>query len=217
VAAQAHRFDELPNGNLATEEERCVFLTEVKQSAIGRDGGACGSEALLQFRAGRLAADAGEQELKAEVVLHAGAEVNPGVQFKKAQPQVITRARQQHRDDWKVFVLPLPYERRVSLLVLPRPQPVRPDEDGHGAALRQRLFQFRHPRLARLEIPPIEERFEVLLAEVFGDVVNRLGVAPIVAQEDVEGFSHALPLFLQSHLFPTPAELSAPSSSPGSR
>ena len=83
----------------------------------------------------------------------------------------------------------------MPLPLLPRAEAVGAEEDGDGAAGRERPFQRLRPRLPGGEIPAVEEDADAALVQTARDLRHRHMVDRVVAEEDVERARQTRPPF----------------------
>ncbi len=139
-------------------------------------------------RAGRLAADGGDQNLERAALPLSAEKSTQVLSLRKPRPG--SAAGQQHRDDGKARLASLPVERQVLLPLLPGTEAFGAEEDGDGAAAAEGGFQRLRPRLAGRQIPAIEKDANAPVDQRPRDAFDRRMVAPVIAEEDVAGVLH---------------------------
>ena len=154
------------------------------QAAVGADLGADGFDLLQRERPRRLPANGGGQDLERRFVRGARRQIDPGVELEEAQRRI--GAGEQHRDDRKARLPPLPVERQIPLPLLPGAEAFGTEEDGDGAAGRERPLQRLRPRLSGGEIPAVEEDADAAIVQAPGDLRHRRMIDRVIAEEDVE-------------------------------
>src|SRR5262249_46896701 len=111
-------------------------------------------------------------------------------------------AGQKHRDDTEVArpILDATRDGRPHLLVLPRPDSARADEDGAAFALRQGVFDVRLIGFARNEIEFVEPRLDLLLLKTMVDILDSPLVGGVMRQENVN-LAEARHAYLENRLY----------------
>jgi hypothetical protein len=135
-----------------------------------------------------LPANGGGQDLERRLVRGARRQIDPGVEPEKSQRRI--GGGEQHRDNRKAGLPPLPVERQIPLALLPRAEAFGAEEDGDGAAPGQRLLQSLRPRLPGGEVPAVEEDADAVPGERPRDALYCRMVARRIAEEDVERVRH---------------------------
>ena len=184
---RAELLDEVLGQRLTSEEVVGVVLVEHLEPAKRTDDGRVTELGFVE-RVGRDAADAVHEPVKGGRVVEPGTEVNPGQPREEAgQPPAIGqhRARQDRGDDAELRVGGAPAQRGTHLLVLPGPEPGRPDEHDARPAGVDRGLERLLPRLPRDEVPRVEEGLQAGVTETARQLHDRGLVVAVVREEDV--------------------------------
>ena len=107
---------------------------------------------------------------------------------RKAGIELGVGVRQDDGDDAELLLLAHgPHQGDLHFLVMPRPVPRRTEEDGDGGTALQRVGEFGLPLVAGDEMPFVEERPQLRLADQpLGDLLDLRLVLAVVREEDVE-------------------------------